>query len=488
MRKLVRGALPAARWRTACLLEGARPGRRRTKAASPGGPQGVAALRAVVAYGLSMRVLVVSIGTYGDVLPFIGLAAELGRRGHEVTLASASVFEAAAKRAGVDFEPLMSAEDYADLFEHPDFWRPFRGARRLFSTLPKFLAPTYEFVARHHRPGETLVIASALAIGTRIAHETLKVPVVSVHLTPIMFVSRDAPPKTPFLFIPSWLPRALKWRLQTGLYTQFISPLLRPGLNQFRQSLGLKPKRGLRNWWHSSQRMLLMFPEWFAPRQADWPSQSRQLDFPRADQYGAATPRLDPALDAFLSAGEKPVAITFGSARFATAGLYRAAIEACGRIGRRCVVLSHQKLEIPAGQEGEVFLSSYAPLSEVLPRCAALVHHGGVGTVSLAFAAGVPQLVAPMAFDQFDHAARVRKLGCGDAVMRGAFRPARVAQVLSRLLSSPEIADNCAMIAARTSGENVIARACDEIEAEFAPAEVPLRRRAPEPKRAAAVV
>ena len=414
-----------------------------------------------------MRVLIVAIGTYGDVLPFIGLAAELDRRGHEVTLSCAETFAPAARRAGVDVEPLTSAAEYSALFEHPQFWRPFLGARRLFRNLHAFLKPTHDFVVRHHREGDTLDIASALAIGARVARETHGVPVVSVHLTPIMFVSRDAPPRTPFLPLPRWLPASMKYKLQTGLYTTFIAPLIKPGLNEFRKSLGLNPKRKIRNWWHSSQRMLLLFPHWFAPRQNDWPAQSVQLDFPRADMYGAASQTLDPALDAFLSAGEPPVAITFGSARLSTASLYRAAIEACAKTGRRCLVLSHQTIAPPKGLEGRAFFSTYAPLGQVLPRCAALIHHGGVGTVSQAFAAGAPQIVVPMAFDQFDHAQRVRRLGCGTSVPRSLFTAGRAAKELEALLASKDIAEACRAIAARTNRGDVIGEACDIIEAEF---------------------
>ncbi|RXF74941.1 glycosyltransferase [Hansschlegelia zhihuaiae] len=433
-----------------------------------------------------MRILVVSIGTYGDVLPFIAMAAELDRRGHHVTLASAATFEAAARRAGVDFEPLMSVEDYSELFEHPQFWRPFHGARRLFSALPKFLKPTHDFVARHHVPGETLVIASALAMGARIVRETMGAPIVSVHLAPIMFISRDDPPRTPYLIVPKWLPKAVRWRLQTGLYTEFIAPLILPGLNEFRRSIGLKARRRIRSWWQSSQLTLLLFPSWFASPQPEWPKSARQLDFPRADMFGAVSARLDRRLDAFLDAGEKPVAITFGSGRLGGDAVYRATIEACLKLGRRCLVLSHQELDIPSGHEDQVFFSRYAPLSEVLPRCAALVHHGGVGTVAMAFAAGVPQLISPLGFDQFDHAVRVRRLGAGLSLSRSHFNGRRAATALRTLLSSPLVAERCARIAAATSKEDVIAKACDVVEAEFSAALEP-RGRAREARRAAVV-
>lgn len=414
-----------------------------------------------------MRILVVSIGTTGDVLPFIAMAAELGRRGHDVTLSSAETFGTAAARAGVQFEPLMTVEDYREVFEHPSFWRPFLGARRLFKALPRFLRPTYEFVRDRRTPGDTVVIASALAIGARVAQEALDVPVVSVHLTPIMFISRDEPPRTPYLPLPKWLPAAMRWRMQTGLYTEFIAPLLKPGLNAFRQEVGLKPKRRIRSWWHSSKRMMLLFPDWFAPRQADWPRQSVQFDFPRADRFGAASEGLSPELEAFLAAGEPPVAVTFGSARFGSSAMYQAAVEACRALGKRCLVLSQQPIEGAGGDRPNVLFSPYAPLGDVLPRCAALVHHGGIGTVSRAFAAGVPQLVVPMAFDQFDHAARVARLGCGAWTYRSRFTAPKAERLIGDLLASREIAETCREVARRSDPGDVIARVCDEIEREF---------------------
>ncbi|HVI27557.1 glycosyltransferase [Hansschlegelia sp.] len=426
-----------------------------------------------------MRVLVVSIGTYGDVLPFIAMAAELSRRGHDVTLASAETFEAPARRAGVDFKPLMSAADYAGLFNHPDFWRPWAGPRRLFAALPDLVRPTYDFIARNHVPGETVVVASALALGARVAEEVLGAPVVWAHLTPILLPSRHEPPRLPFLPLPRWLPRSLKWKLQTGAYKFAIAPRLRPRLNAFRSELGLSPIKNLRKWWRPRRRMALLFPDWFAAPQPDWPGQARQLDFPRADLFGARSERLDPALQEFLEAGEPPIAVTFGSARFGSDKLYRAAIEACVRLGRRCVVLSQQPMEALKGLEHAAFFTEYAPLSEVLPRCAALVHHGGVGTVSLAFAAGAPQLIVPMAFDQFDHAARVRRLGCGASVSRRRFSARRAADVLSRMLVSPEVAERCAGVAARCGRTDAIVDACNLIESEGAPRAVatPARRR-----------
>ena len=64
----------------------------------------------------------------------------------------------------------------------------------------------------------------------------------------------------------------------------------------------------------------------------------------------------------------------------------------------------------------------YAPFSALLPRLRGLVHHGGIGTSAQALAAGIPQMVAPFAHDQFDNAARLCRLGV--AVTLNAAAPA----------------------------------------------------------------
>ncbi len=86
---------------------------------------------------------------------------------------------------------------------------------------------------------------------------------------------------------------------------------------------------------------------------------------------------------------------------------------------------------------------NYVPFSKVLPRAAALVHHGGIGTTAQALAAGVPQLVVPFAHDQPDNAARVRRLGVGDFLLPRRYRVGVVLQSLRRLLASSTVRENC---------------------------------------------
>jgi rhamnosyltransferase subunit B len=81
-------------------------------------------------------------------------------------------------------------------------------------------------------------------------------------------------------------------------------------------------------------------------------------------------------------------------------------------------------------------------MSTLLPRSAALVHHGGIGTAAQALAAGIPQLVVPFAYDQFDNAERLRHLGCGASVKTLAAQdPAQ--RKLRHLLESATVHTAC---------------------------------------------
>ena len=75
-----------------------------------------------------MHVLLVSVGTDGDIFPYVGLGVALQARGHTVTLVASEHYEPLATSHGFAFAPLVSSEENRELFEHPDFWKPLKTA------------------------------------------------------------------------------------------------------------------------------------------------------------------------------------------------------------------------------------------------------------------------------------------------------------------------------------------------------------------------
>src|SRR5487761_1722560 len=400
-----------------------------------------------------MRILLVAVGSAGDVHPFVGLGLGLAARGHRVTLLASGYFEKLARQVGFDFVPVFSADEFLALLKNPLAWHRFRGFIECFrgGVLPTF-EPIYRGIAERYVPGETVVVASTLGFGARCAQEKLGVPLVTVHLSPSVFRSDYHNPVLPGMFLPPWLPRRLKraqYWLADGLV---IERLMRGPLNAFRATIGLGPMKGILSGWHNSpQRVLGLFPAWFAAPQPDWPKQTVLAGFPLYDERGV-TP-LSAELLRFLDSGEPPLGFTPGSAMLHGGEFFSAAAEACVLLGRRGLLLTRFGEQVPAELPAGVRHFAYAPFSQLLPRAAALVHHGGIGTLSQGFAAGVPQLVMPMSFDQPDNAARMRRLGAGSALSRKRFQSQQVAGALSRLLGSPEVAARCGELAGWVGAE-----------------------------------
>jgi UDP:flavonoid glycosyltransferase YjiC (YdhE family) len=411
-----------------------------------------------------MNVLLLTIGSHGDVHPFVGLGAELRRRGHDVTLITNGHFEPMARAADLGFVELGTDEQYQQIIKDPNLWHKLRAFKTVFGKgVAPLMEPSYRAVESNYLPGRTVVVASSLAYGARIAQDKLGIPTASVHLQPgVMRTAYDAP-KLPGLPMPRWTPPALK-RLTWLALDKFVAdPVMAPAVNELRATLGLAPvSRLLSGWWHSPARVIGMWPEWFGPPQPDWPRQMRLVGFPLYDERDVRGMSRD--LAEWLDAGDPPVAFTAGSAMVHAREFFAASVDACVRLKRRGLLLTRFAEQLPRDIPPSIKHVDYAPFGPLLPRCAAVVHHGGIGTTAQSLRAGVPQLVMPMAHDQFDNAARVRRLGVGLSIGRRGYRTANVTRVVHELVDSPDYSIKARKVATRFVGVEALAHAADLVE------------------------
>jgi len=410
-----------------------------------------------------MRLIIVGLGSAGDVHPLIGLGLALRGRGHDVVLLASPVYAAAAGRAGLAFAGLGTTAEYEDALRDPDIWHPLKAfaavARRLIlSTMRR----VYAFVEEQAREG-TAVLAPITALGARIAEEKLGVPLATVHLQPVLLRSTASPPCFGFPDILGHLPRVLRGWYLRAVDRFAIDPVLAPGVDAFRAELGLPPVRRFLDRWANAPRLVLgLFPEWYAPPQPDWPPQTALAGFPLYDEGSVRRP--PPELEGFLAAGAPPVVFTAGTAMAHGGEFFRVSAEACRRSGWRGILLSQFPQQLPADLPEAVRAYDYIPFSQVLPRAAAIVHHGGIGTVAQALAAGIPQLVVPFAHDQPDNALRLRRLGVGDYLLPRSYREERLVGRLGRLLEDPAVAERCRARAAGLDAGGALRRACALVE------------------------
>jgi rhamnosyltransferase subunit B len=412
-----------------------------------------------------MKALLLPMGTYGDIHPYLGLGLRLRSRGHRVVVAANGYFEPLFRSHGLDFIPLKTSSDYEAFYRRSEHSQPAKAlmaSGRWCGIEP--MREIYRIVEEQYQPGETVVAAPYYAFGARIARETLGVPLATVVLLPYDLRSLHRSPVLPKpMVLNDWVPRVSK-RVQFWIMDRFFADrIVGTDINAFRAELGLAPvKRLLDGWCFSPDRVIGFFPGWYAPTQPDWPAQTVLTGFPRWDPV--VRPEENRDVHDFISRGDPPLVFTIGSYPQHSHRFFQAALESCVTLGRRGILLCRHRDQIPDRLPESVRHFDYAPLAELLPRSAALVSHGGIGTIAQALATGIPQVLMPIAYNHPDDAARLKRLGVADFIPPKRFRGTRLAAALGRLLASAQVAARCRELSGRFNGTDPIDQACDLLE------------------------
>jgi UDP:flavonoid glycosyltransferase YjiC (YdhE family) len=422
-----------------------------------------------------MRILIMALGSLGDILPFTAIGAELRRRGHEVIFYGNDYFKHHVEEAGLQFQHTSPATEYEAFLSSPRSTDPREGMRAVASGVMGRVKDSHQIMAQDVLPGRTLVLASTFAFAPRLLQETHSVPCAVLHLAPAVLRSCYLAPRFSPLGHMSALPRFAKALLWRAMDRKFMDPLYTVPFNRIRAQLGLTPiARMFHHWLHAADATLCMTPEFFAARQPDWPASLHMTGFPFVDHGVNRPPSED--LIRFLDAGPAPVVVTAGTANAVSHAFYAVAIEACRVLGLRVVAVTADPRQLPTDLPDDVLHAHYAPFDALLPRAAAFIHHGGIGSVAQALRAGIPQLIQPMAFDQFDNASRVTLLNAGREILPRHFQVPRVAELLQMMQGDAIMAASCRRLSDALANQDGVSKACDILMEHFGPVEQHLAR------------
>lgn len=387
------------------------------------------------------RIVLLPHGTAGDVLPYIFLGRLLIERGHQVTMIWIESFRAAAERAGLQYVA-MADGGFEDMLRDPVLWQPHEGLKLGFACAGRCVEPClaafFEDMARHGLPD--LLVAPHPNFAARLLREKLGVPLISVLLYPMAFVSAHEIPEG--ILAARWLrllPVFVRRLILTSVapYDRFAMPHVIENCRVH----GVTPPSNLnRAWWHSPDGVLALFPAWYGRPQPDWPANCLQWDFPLEDL--SAEKPLSPELASFLDEGEKPVVFTLGTGNYHARQFFATAVEVCSRIGCRGVLVTRDHSQLPDSLPSSIIAVKYAAFGVLLPRARAFVHHGGIGTLAQCFKAGLPQLIVHMGFDQPDNAKRLERMGAGVGLNIQKFDVRRALPLLRRCLEDASIRQN----------------------------------------------
>ncbi len=423
----------------------------------------------------SKRIVLATLGSFGDVHPYIALALELQRRGHRPVIATSETYREKLDAARVELHPVRPND--LPSHEEPDRLSEFieklidqrRGLEEIINKLIlPHLRASYEDLYESTR-GADLIVTHPLTLTGRLVAGKRGLRWASSVLAPASLFSKYDP------LVPPQFPAAHRLFKLHPIFFQAAIALGRVGLwrvkravNEIRREVGLRPTRQnpLLEGQHSPALVLALFSKVLAEPQPDYPPNTFITGFPfydRRDFFGETeTPR---ALLDFLDAGEPPVVFTLGSSAIYAAGdFYRDSVEAARALGVRALLLTGEAFnrpeELPEG--GAAF--DYAPYGELLSRARAVIHQGGIGTTAQGLRAGVPALVVPFSQDQFDNGSRVARVGAGRMLPRAKYNASSAAKELGALLSEAGYTTRAAEVGRQIMGENGAAAAADAIE------------------------
>ncbi len=413
------------------------------------------------------RIILATLGSYGDIHPYMAIAAELRARGHDSVIATSELYREKMLAGGFEFAPVrphIPPPQEQDAVMMEKVMNPKSGSGFLLNEmLFPFVRDAYEDLMRVVS-GADLLLTHPISLAGPLVAQTTRIPWVSSVLAPVSFFSAYDPPVPPFW---PWMRHVqlLGPRFVAAFFKQAKKYYKNKGYEEFREELGLPDRGGpVFEGQHSPTLILALFSKLFAQPQPDWPPQTRVTGFAFYD--GRIELAMPPELTKFLHEGPPPIVFTLGSsAVWVARDFYRESIGAAKLLGRRAVLLlGDERNRLEESLPPEIIAVNYAPFESLLAHACAMVHHGGVGTTSQGLRAGIPTLIVPFAFDQPDNAAHAARLGASRTLQRSKYRGARVARELDILLTKPEHASRAQQTGKLLRSENGAGVAADLIE------------------------
>jgi len=373
-----------------------------------------------------------TLGTQGDISPFLAIGSALAARGHRVTILSNEHWQDQVAACGAGFaaiaprDPPQSGRDNFAFFHSnvvPSFHESFRYIEQ-----------------RVVRGTKVVVLFKAGMLGAQCAAEKLGLRHIKVALQPsaIRSVLRPAWPLTK-LAQGRWGALARSTLIPLIYRTTELLGRYRRVTNAYRRAHGLRPV-GLGETNRTEDVLALLCPQWFAMPQSDWPANCRFAGF-------VFTPagELDAELREFIAARGPPLVFTPGTGVTDTQAFFRMASEVCRALAAPGIFLSGEMHEQWLAEN--ILCRRYVDLGALLPQARLLLHHGGIGTTAQALRAGIPQIIMPKAFDQPDNAMRIATLRLGGAVLSHRVADAAIVDLCRATLADQILRERLAIAA-----------------------------------------
>lgn len=338
-----------------------------------------------------MKVAMVINGTRGDVQPMLALALGLIENGHEVICCAPPENEELAKCYNIQF--IAFGPNYKEIFRKN---AQMKGGATKSPSSKQMKMETENQIEKLPQllKGSDLVLGVGFVLGVHTVADILKVPYRFVIFYPVLLgTSRTDPFFNRLLF---------------GLGKSMTNIVMKSFINNKRNGIGLQPISDVWSYWMGDHVIVACDKELNVVHEgvSFQFTQTGYMLLP--SQYG-----LPEKVNKFLISGKPPIFIGFGSNPVSRPEKFCNILNEVSEATNQRLIISKGWADLPENNTSDVLYVDEMPFDLLFPRLAAIVYHGGTGTMAAAARAGIPQVAFPFMADQFENRKLIAKLGLG---------------------------------------------------------------------------
>lgn len=393
-----------------------------------------------------MKYLIVTEGTWGDVLPFLYIGRELKNKGKNVTVFTNEYYKNKVLEFGLEFIQTTNLGTRTRLLSNENLWKPFKGLRFLSESVAEIFEKSYPIVM-DNLDADDVVISHAFSFAGKVAADVKKAKQISVLISPIQARTKYDLPVVLNGINPNKWPSFIKKYFYEFGDLLILNRLTPRSIKSVLKDKKILAEKSFMDYGVSKYLSIGLWPEWYSPIYKD---QKHYLELAGFPSNVVIEEIEDDELSHWISIGSAPIVVTLGSGYYFNETLVEMVKEISSETNERFIVIAQEE---NFEDSDSIIFRRRINLTNVLCRSKIFIHHGGAGSCAQAINSGVPSIVLPMSHDQPDNAQKIFKNNLGVFINRKNLNKKNLKNEIEKVLRSNTIKQ--AVIEAKLKCQNI---------------------------------
>jgi rhamnosyltransferase subunit B len=349
-----------------------------------------------------MNFILLSLGSLGDLAPFIWLSKVLKKNGHNVTLMTNSHFENIVKKNDISFISIGNTKEY-----QADKVKINESEKNLITKIQYSKKGLFEAIIKHTKEvydklsdldtKDTILLGSFTTIGANIFAVKHNVKIINIILTPFQL----SPASYLIAHKSNIKSNIILRKFITFLNYRMFNMLFGKHAKKIAEKLDINLPTKKSNHWKFTTDTLCLFQDWFVD--LDFIEYSN-VSFAGINEVEKPQNSFDDTLD-FIEKNPGPILFNNGSAWEMGSNSISESLKALEILNKPGIFVTKKRDLFPDKLPKNIHITSYVPFDLILDKCSIIVHHGGIGSIFSSIKSAVPQIIFYILIEQKGNAA-----------------------------------------------------------------------------------